>query len=107
MSELGKNQVTVDPRRVEKLERRVKEFQDVYSQIHAQFAKSEAAVQKLDEKIKAVGADKVEAQQSRINTIKKELDGIKSAISKAKVSYSYCEISKYVYNTRNYIIIIE
>ena len=86
LNELKSNRVTVDPKQVEKLERRHKECQDVYEQIHTQFLKSEAAVQKLDEKIRAVGADKVEAQQNKINSIQKELDEVKSIISKANVS---------------------
>ena len=86
LNELKSNRVTVDPKEVEKLERRHKECQDVYEQIHTQFLKSEAAVQKLDEKIRAVGADKVEAQQNKINSIQKELDEVKSVISKANVS---------------------
>ena len=93
LNELKSNRVTVDPKEVEKLERRYKECQDVYEQIHSQFLKSESAVQKLDEKIRAVGADKVEAQQNKINSIQKELDDAKSLMSKANVSIlQYCHM---------------
>ena len=86
LQELKTNRVTVDPKEVERLERKLKDCKDTYSQIHAQFSKSEAAVQKLDDKIRAMGADKVEAQQNRISSVKKELEGVKDVISKANVS---------------------
>ncbi|KAI6656570.1 hypothetical protein LOD99_1365 [Oopsacas minuta] len=86
LNELMSNRVTVDPKEVERLEKRYKECQDVYNQIHTKFSKSEAEVEKLDERINAVGADKVQAQQKKINSVKKELDDLKSNISKANVS---------------------
>ena len=86
LQELKTNRVTVDPKEVESLERRLKDCEETYSQINAQFSKSETAVQKLDDKIRAIGADKVEAQQNKINSVKKELEEVKDVISKAKVS---------------------
>ena len=86
LQELKANRVTVDPKAVESLERKLKDCQETYNQVHAGFSKSESAVQKLDDQIRAMGADKVEAQQSTINSVKKKLEEVKDVISKANVS---------------------
>lgn len=85
LHELQQNVVTVDPKQVDHLDSNLTQHQQAYNHILHEFQIIEKEVKTLEDKIKAMGADKVQNQQSLINAAKKNLDDTNSTISKAQV----------------------